>query len=143
MIAIALFTLTLATSATLDRQDRSVGTAESSELRADARKRDDRLDEWDRRDRQLRRRQIGFGITWALGSLAVIGGGVAIGLGAEGCAETLRCRDVIGGLIAVGVGAPVATVGLIGFAVSTGMRRNHRTTRAMVTLVPGGVGLRF
>lgn len=94
------------------------------------------------RDARLRRSQIAFGVIWALGSAAVIGGAVGVGMTAGDCVGG-TCKGTVASAIVLGVGIPVATTGLIGFAVSTGIRRGDRKSSVNVSLAPTSVGMRF
>jgi len=99
-------------------------------------------DHGDSRDARLRRAQIAFGVIWALGSAAVIGGAVGVGMTAGDCVGG-TCKGTVASAIVLGVGIPVATTGLIGFAVSTGIRRGDRKSSVNVALAPTSVRMRF
>ncbi|HWB79890.1 MAG TPA: hypothetical protein VG755_33225 [Nannocystaceae bacterium] len=98
-------------------------------------------DRADTRDARLRRSQIAFGVLWAIGSAAVIGGAVGVGVTAGDCVGG-KCKGTIASAAILGVGIPVATTGLIGFAVSTGIRRGDRRS-VNISLAPTAMRMRF
>jgi hypothetical protein len=95
------------------------------------------------RDARLRRTQIAFAIIWGLGTAAVIGGAIGVGVTASDCINQRGCKHTIASAAVLGVGIPVALTGLIGFSVTTGIRRSDNRNALHVGIGPGALRMRF